>query len=284
MSGFDPAWLDLREPVDHRSLAGEPLEAVAAMFAGREQVAVADLACGSGSMLRALAPRLPACQRWTLIDHDPALLAHARARLAAWADGAEERDGRLLLRKGAARIDVATEQRDLVADPLPIGVDDCDLVTAAALFDLVGRDWLARFVGRLASAGRPLYATMIYDGRKLFEPRHPLDGAVVEAFNRHQRIDKGFGPALGPDAGATLAALGEAAGFASLSGPSPWLLGPGDADLVTLLVEGVGRAAAGTADPPDDLAGWLAGRVAAARTGGGEVGHVDLLLTPGDPR
>lgn len=284
MSGFDPAWLDLREPVDHRSLAREPLHALVASFAGRESICVTDLACGSGSTLRALAPRLPPVQRWTLIDHDPVLLAHARERLAAWADAAEARDGRLAMRKGALRIDVSTERRDLAADPLPASAADADLVTAAALFDLVGREWLARFVERLACAGRPLYATMIYDGRKLFDPRHRLDDAVIEAFNRHQRSDKGFGPALGPDAGDALAALGAARGLSSLSGASPWLLGPGDAELMAKLVEGIAHAAAETADLPDGPTDWLAGRIAAARTGGGEVGHVDVLLTPTDPR
>ena len=98
MSGFDPAWLSLREPVDHRSRNAALLEAVAARFAGRDAIAVVDLGCGTGSNLRALAASLPRRQSWRLVDRDPALLGAARERLAAWADGSET--GAHALRRG----------------------------------------------------------------------------------------------------------------------------------------------------------------------------------------
>ncbi|HEU4519792.1 MAG TPA: SAM-dependent methyltransferase, partial [Microvirga sp.] len=85
---FSPEWLDRREPVDHRSRNPDLLAALARRFAGRDRLAVVDLGCGAGSNLRALAPFLPERQSWRLVDHDPALLAAARERLAAWADGA----------------------------------------------------------------------------------------------------------------------------------------------------------------------------------------------------
>ena len=39
-----------------------------------------------------------------------------------------------------------------------------------------------------------------YDGRIKCAPGDPDDAAIVALVNRHQRTDKGFGPALGPDA------------------------------------------------------------------------------------
>ena len=81
MSGFDAAWLELREPADAaaRSVALEGALAVALGGHGGT-LACVDLACGTGANLRRLAPRLPGPQRWRLVDSDAALLEEARRR------------------------------------------------------------------------------------------------------------------------------------------------------------------------------------------------------------
>lgn len=278
MSGFDPDWLDLREPADHRSLAENPLARLKALFSGRERVSVADLGAGSGSLLRALAPRLGKRQSWTLIDADEGLLAHARTRLSAWADDWSEDGGRLSLRKGATEIEVVTLVRDLSADPLPAEAAGADLVTASAFFDLAGRAWTEAFVPRLAKAGRPLYAPLVYAGRKTFAPTHPLDGAALDAFNRHQLREKGLGLALGPGAADGLARIAEAAGLACLSAQSPWRLAKTDASLTRRLASDMALAIAELPDGPE-LSEWLAFRLEHAEAGA-EVAHVDLLIEP----
>jgi hypothetical protein len=57
-------------------------------------------------------------------------------------------------------------------------------------------------------------------------PEDPQDEAVTAAFNRHQRGEKGLGPALGPEAGERGAVIFEAAGFSVTTAESPWRLGP----------------------------------------------------------
>lgn len=285
MSGFDAGWLDLREPADHRALARGPLDRLQALFGARRGiVSVADLGAGSGSLLRALAPRLGARQRWMLVERDPLLLRHARTRLCAWADAHADDDdhGVLWLTKGGLRIEVAFLGHDLARDPLPEPVAGvADLVTASAFFDLVGADWLEAFMVRLAKARRPLYAPLIYSGRKTFAPPHPGDAAVLAAFNRHQRGDKGLGPALGPDAPRALAKAAEAAGYACMERDSPWRLEPADGPLVERLVSGMADAVGELPEPPPILDDWSAFRLAAAKTeGSAEVAHVDLLLEP----
>ncbi|RXF72841.1 class I SAM-dependent methyltransferase [Hansschlegelia zhihuaiae] len=280
MSGFDPGWLDLREPADHRSVAAEPLARFRRLFGAVEPISVADLGAGSGSTLRLLAPHLGPRQRWTLVDHDPALLAHARTRLSAWADAVRVDGDRLRLLKDDKAIEVATAVCDLARDPLPDPAAACDVVVASALFDLVGERWLGGFVQRLSDARRPLYARLTYDGRKSFDPPHALDGPTLAAFNAHQQTDKGFGPSLGPAAGDRLAALAEAANYDVVEGASPWLLGPGDAALVRSLAEGMAGAAREAGAPLADLGDWLDFRRSTAASGRAEVGHVDQLLVP----
>ena len=104
-----------------------------------------------------------------------------------------------------------------------------------------------------------------------------------DAVNRHQRGDKGFGPALGPAATATATALLGARGYRVLQGRSDWLLGPGEASLMAALIDGWAGAAAGLCrSDAAAIAAWRRHRLAAVA--GGKlrvrVGHTDLLALP----
>lgn len=264
MSGFDPAWLELREPIDHRSRNAALLEAVAARFAGRDAIAVVDLGCGTGSNLRALASRLKGRQRWTLVDHDPALLSAAKARVAA---------------EVAARdIEVAFVQADLSADLDTVLGDAPDLVTAAALFDLVSAGFIDRFAAAVTARRAAFYTVLSYDGTERWEPPHPADAAVHGAFLRHQARDKGFGPAAGPAATQALVSAFLARGYRVATGDSPWILAAEDAQLIAANAAGVAQAARETGEVSEgDIEAWLEARRSAAAC---IIGHQDLLAVP----
>ncbi len=245
---FDPDWLDLREPADR--LARDPgLLAAAAAFLG-DGLAV-DLGCGTGATLRAF----PSGARWRLVDRDPRLLALVAARARA------------------AEI-CAADLADLDALPL----DGARLVTASALFDLCSGAWIAAFADRLAVRRLGLYAALSYDGHMAWSPSRPDDAAVTAAFNGHQRRDKGFGLALGPDAAAALVAAFAAHGYTVRRAPSPWRLGPAAAALQTALVDGIAASAQETG--LGAAAAWDQARRAASASTDCVVGHADVLALP----
>jgi hypothetical protein len=62
MSGFSAEWLELREPYDLRARNSTVLGAVFDLIADRPSVVIVDLACGTGSTVRALSPRIKARQ------------------------------------------------------------------------------------------------------------------------------------------------------------------------------------------------------------------------------
>ena len=101
--------------------------------------------------------------------------------------------------------------------------------------------------------------------------------------NRHQLRDKGFGPALGPGAGAAAVETLRALGYDVRSAPSDWDLGPGSAALQTALIDGWAAAAAEIAPAEGDaLRGWAQRRrthVAGGRSAL-RVGHLDLAGRP----
>jgi hypothetical protein len=265
MSGFSADWLALREPYDARARNRDVLDSVATAAAAGDAVAVVDLACGIGSTLRAVAPRLPPRQDWRLVDNDLSLLARAAA-------------GKAIPGIAVTRIPV-----DLARD-LEAALDGrVNLVTASALLDLVSAEWLDRLVIEVAARRLPLYAALNYDGRVSFDPADPLDAAVIAAVNLHQQTDKGFGPALGPRAAEAAIKRFQAADYAVVHGRSDWHLLPRDHDIQRDMLAGWAGAAreiGGLSLP--DAAAWLTRRrdlLAAARSTV-KVGHVDIFARP----
>jgi len=261
MSGFSVAWLDLRESADHAARDPELLRQSLEWLAQKRNPTVVDLGSGTGSTLRAFGGEATNLQ-WHLVDLDPTLLAEAT-------------------RRHGATHQLATHITDLTQlDRLPLA--DAALVTASALFDLASREFCDALVARLRLSGTGLYAALNYDGTTDWSPRHPLDGQVLQSFNRDQLRDKGFGPALGPGATDYLASLFKKAGFRVSIKPSPWRLEVGNGLLVKELLRGIAAAAAAeqTLDKRA-LEAWLSFRLGNVAEGSCTIGHLDLLALPG---
>jgi SAM-dependent methyltransferase len=275
-SGFDPAWLDLREPVDHRSRSEELARMLARHFGRRASTSVLDLGCGTGSNLRATAPLLGPEQDWSLVDNDEALLEAAIVRLSAWASSAERNGTCLTLTKGGKRIRVRFLCADLARDLDWVLEPGADLYTASALFDLVSDDFIVDMTAEVARRRAAFFTVLTYNGLQRWTPRHEADAALGSAFRSHQGRDKGFGPAAGPIAPALLAAAFDAAGYAVSEGDSAWRLGAGDEPLIEALAAGYAAAVGETRLVPEaKIAHWrAAGRTAAL------VGHTDTLALP----
>lgn len=267
MSGFAPQWLALREVADHRSVNHGVRRALLDHLGGLEHVRVADLGCGTGSNFRSLAPEIAGRQSWVLIDHDPQLLqlaATMTADVAARCNDAE----------------VSVRQADLAGGDIDAIAAEVDLVTAAALFDLVSRDVIERMVGAIADTGRAFYTVLTYDGIAAWLPETALNATLRDAFNRHQQTDKGFGPAAGPAASDALAAAFASRGYRITRAKSAWLLDKDHAELRRETDRGWAGAVVETGAVTQEQAdAWLQARVADddAVT---IVGHEDLLALP----
>ena len=274
MSGFDPEWLALREPIDHAARNARVEREVCAHFAERSSLTIVDLGCGTGSNLRALAPVLSPRQHWHLVDGDATLLMEARRSLINWAD-ARDAGSELLLDKNGREIRVSFECADLTSRDLSFGDITPDLITAAALLDLVSTEWLERLVVASARGRVPLYAVLTYDGVARWRPETALDQRVVDAFDRHQRSDKGFGPALGPIAAETFSALLSRYGYRISQGDSPWQLGSDDSALIDAVTTGFASAAAEIEpDMADAFADWASASTKAQNV---VIGHRDIF-------
>jgi hypothetical protein len=249
VSRFQEKWLRLREPCDHAARSAALADRFARAVGALPHLI--DLGAGTGSNLRYLAPRLPPLQRWLLVDRDPALLAQAHL-----GPGVPVKGQVLDLARALPKADVWTG------------------ITAAALLDLASAPWLDRLARWCR--GVPVLMALTVDGRLIWYPEEPEDGAVRERFFAHQRTDKGFGPALGADAAPYLAERLEAEGQEVFLERSDWRLGPATAPLLGATLEGI------IAVQDLEMARWAAARRRQLATGQLRLtaGHVDLLALP----
>jgi hypothetical protein len=258
------SWLELREPADAAARATELVELLEPSSG-----VIHDLACGTGSMGRWLAPLLDGPQRWVLHDRDDDLLEVAASELPGpAADG--------------AAVDVETRPSDVTR--LRAGdFADASLVTASALLDMLTADDLAALVDGCAGAGCPVLVTLSVVGQVALDPADPLDVRLAAAFDAHQRRPTAGGRLLGPDAADAAADAFRRHGAEVLVRPSPWRLGAAEADLAAEWLGGwVGAACEQEPALTAAAAPYARRRLAEVRAGRLRVtvGHADLLVLP----
>jgi hypothetical protein len=260
-------WLALREPADAAARNRELVDQLR-RHASAPHV-IHDLGCGTGAVGRWLAPMLSGSQHWVLHDRDAELLAIAAAApLGPAADG--------------AAVTVETRRSD-VTRLEPLDLAGATLITASALLDMVTRDELARLLSGCAGAGCPILLTLSVVGSVSLTPPDPLDRRVAAAFDAHQRRETERGRLLGPDAVALAVEELRRLGAEVLVRPSPWRLGPAQADLAAEWFTGwVEAACEREVELAAETDAYVRARLGQARAGrlGVTVEHADLLALP----
>lgn len=272
---FSADWLALRETADHAARNGVVHAHFLTWVVTRgDGVRVLDLGCGTGSTLRALAPQIArsrphAVQHWTLVDLDRVLLERARLQTGIFVADADMSGLRVEYR----RADIS--DRDALEELIEEAA--CDVITGSALIDLVSADWLCRIVEIAERRHIALFFALNYSGVEEWRPAHPLDRAVLAAFNADQRRDKGFGPALGSKAVACLTEMLSPLAFRVSIGASDWRL-EGLDPLIPALAEGIAAAGAASGGlTAGEAAEWLEARQQAERA---VIGHSDIFAEP----
>ena len=270
-TGFSADWLALREPEDARVRSAALVSMLVEHLADAEPLRVLDLGAGTGANARYLDQRLPAGVQWLLVDNDRQLLTRAAAAIQP-AD-------RLAIRVA----DLATALDPSAGDLDVDFFSGCHLVTASALLDLVSEAWLLSLAGRCRDADAAVLFALTYNGTMACTPLESEDELVRDLVNVHQRTDKGFGPALGPDAAETAARAFDEVGYEVWREASDWELGPDSAQLQTQLIEGWAEAAEAVSPERAGLfRDWKARRLAHVAAGRSRVvvGHEDLAAWP----
>ncbi len=226
-------------------------------------VRMIDIGAGSGANQRWLAPRLPFRQHWVHLDHDPAILTHTHG--VAPTEFVVGGIGAL-----GALLDHHRER----------GTAQPDVITCAAVLDVLTRSDLALLCDLISSSKVPALLSLSVTGELAVEPPDGADAALLEAFNDHQRRDG----RAGPDAPDLVGAQCGGAGARVESVSTPWVLdGTSDRAFVARFLQERIDASL-EQEPTLRTVGeeWLRRRLAALvdldlRI---TVGHRDLLILP----
>jgi SAM-dependent methyltransferase len=261
-------WLELREPADADARSTALVDDLLGQLPSDAVTVVHDLGSGTGSMLRWLSPRLPTPQHWVLHDRDAELLQVALDKVAP-----------------DAGLSVEARHGDL-SRLAPETLGDATLLTASALLDMLTADELGRLVDLCVGVGRPVLVTLSVTGEVTFTPEDALDARLRDAFNAHQRRNRGAGRLLGPDAAAAAVDRFARHGCEVRTTPSLWSLGADRPELARAWFEGwVGAAVEqqpGLASVVPDYRERRLGQLADGRLTV-MVHHLDLLALPRAP-
>ena len=265
-------YLAAKTTVDDRALNRQVLaELRRLMPAGAPRVL--EVGAGLGTMAARLMDwGAVAAGEYTLLDADQQLLDSSRRWLRDWAAA-----------------------RGLRCDPLPDGLQvgdlrvrlvhaelgsyleadhgaQADVLIANAVLDLVDVPAVLPGLLRLLAPGGVYWFTINYDGESIFEPGHPRDGQIMQAYHRDMDERFRYGrPAGESRTGRHLFHCLRAAGAPALAaGSSDWVVHagpdgnyPGDeAYFLRSILDTIDNALRNRQDrvEPADLAGWLAER------------------------
>jgi hypothetical protein len=232
---------------------------------GGRRLVLVDLGAGTGANQRYLGPRLPVRQRWVAVDRDP---DHLRP---------EDHPGAELVRAEVADLG------SLLAE-IPLEPDDRLVLTCTALLDVLTDAELAVLADVVVRHGAAALLSLSVTGEVGWAPGHPDDDLLRAAFDEHQRqlgprVGHGRNERPGPDAPARLGQLLRDRGREVREARTDWVLGAGDAELVSRFLDE--RVEAAVEQHPQHAAAlraWQDLRRQQLRSGELEVvvGHVDL--------
>jgi len=281
MSGFSPDWLRLRAPLDAAARSKPLLQRFARSLP--RPARLIDLGAGTGATLRAVAPAIGGEQTWTLIDNDPALLGAVEREMSSCGWGALRTSDGMEFSSTQCHVQAKLYEANLARSIEDLTLTQADAIVASALLDLVSEAWSWRLAQHCAAFRRPLYLALSFDGRLSWTPDDPRDDLVRCALLEHQRRDKGFGSALGPDAARVTGEHLDRLGFDVAGAESDWHIRPQDGEMQHAFLAGIHAAACEQAPQfVDDIEAWAALRRRQIEKGvlNVTVGHQDLLAYP----
>jgi len=287
MTGFSESWLTLREPADNAARSKTLERELESLVQPQRELNILDLGCGTGSNLRYLLPRLGHQQHWTLFDNDAALLASLPNLLSQWANtyGATMRleNNSIVLQAPGFDATIHTIAIDLAKQLPSLPLGSADLVTGSALLDLTSRYWLDTLATLCVENRCATLFVLNYDGEVHWTPSLIDDQLVLQQLNEHQLRDKGFGAAMGPNAGAYFAQQLQILGASVFTDKSDWITTPAQNQLQRAIVDGWAPAAI-EQNPSlsTSVEQWQMQRIQQIDNGEStlQVGHLDVLSLP----
>lgn len=171
-------------------------------FSGHDRMHIMDAGAGTGSNFRYFFEQLPDEQHWVLLEQDTSLIEACREKLVEFA-----REHDYKVEEQADKITISTDQKlaqvEFLGGKLQdvknlTNLEQLDVITANALFDLVSYEQFDTFVAEMACYQICLMATLNYYETSFF-PLSAEDRLFIQHYHTHMTRPQDFGTAMGPN-------------------------------------------------------------------------------------
>lgn len=199
----DPVvWLEHRYPCDEAARNPNIEKKFLEYFSQRDRLHIMDAGAGTGSNFRYYFSKLPEQQEWILLEQDATLLQACRDRLNRFAEENQyhlsEKGDQLLISSDRRQASIRFVQDKLENVKSLTDMEQLDVITANALFDLVSYEQFDAFAAQIACYQVCLMASLNYYETS-FLPFASEDGRFIQYFHMHMLRPQDFGEAMGPN-------------------------------------------------------------------------------------
>lgn len=228
---FTTDWLSERFRFDSASRNEQIEQTCFSLFPSRKRLQIVDIGAGHGSNFFYLFPKIQQHQEWTFVELNEGLLDAALDRILVYARTQEfpfEREGQtIFFRANQKDIKVTGKHASFLELEKVVSLAEIDLVTAAAVFDLLSVELFEQFAKTLIQARIPLLSTINYLGMA-FQPEVEGDALYLKFYNDHMLRQQDFGQSMGPDCMKHMGAFFQKNGVQMEIGSSDWQVGTED--------------------------------------------------------
>jgi len=197
---FDVSWLNDRYPFDAAAREKKLEKEVLSFLEGKEEIHLVDAGAGTGANFLYFTERLPANQKWYLIEQNSHLKNATLKRLSDYATyhkyPFERKKNQVVIHSGTRIVEIQIINGSLTDLDQLIPLQGIDLLLANAVFDLLTSRQFDRFFRQTIEFQIPLYTTLNYE-KMVFLPDDPFDEIFIRIYNEHMEREQSFGEAMG---------------------------------------------------------------------------------------
>ncbi len=250
------AYLDIKKAIDDRSLNADVWQSMLKWLGEKcdqhDSIQILEIGAGIGTMIERLLEQLtPVRVTYQAVEPEPAFMSAARNRLQRWAQNhglvfseIDSNDWVLTGNDSEYRINwICAEAGNLNTSVAP---GTCDLLIAHAVVDLLPvPELLPRLMEKLNEHGA-YYFSLNYAGKTTFDPEHPSDSVLMQAYNRDMDKRHQQGNWQASLTGKKLGTWLRDQGHRILAeGSSDWQLGGEDSDFIENILDTINKALSG---------------------------------------
>ncbi len=254
------SWLDERYQYDVDARNKSVEQFCLEHFSNLTKIQIVDVGSGTGSNFINLSGKLKQNQHWTFLEQDESLILHSLERIKKEFNQRgftiTQKNDELHLQNISQEITIQTVNGSLLDINRLIDLNNTDLITASAIFDLFSIEQFKFFSDQVHREKVSVLSTLNYTSMR-FEPSLDSDKQFIDLYNAHMKRKQSFGVGMGSDCYDVMNSYYDANEIAIVNGNSIWCLEENAKSLHAFLLTFMEESIAELSNCPSGLKRWV---------------------------